>query len=175
MTYPSLLSRGALAISLIGATLPAAAARIEIQGGRSYMDSYGANSAFVEVLLDAHRIGDSRFRWSPDVSLGWIDSRHIDRFRYSRFGTNTAIWLVAGGARLHYGEPGDWYFPLFYSFQGALLSGRSQALSSTGQFVNTVGWQGQRWSFQIRHISNGGLHDPNRGETSALVGLAFDI
>lgn len=139
------------------------------------MDSYGTNTAFVEVVLDEHRIGNSNFSWSPDVSLGWINGRSVERFRYRHFSTDNAIWLVAGGARLHYGAPGDWYHHLYYSLQGALLSGRSQALSSTGQFANTVGWQGQRWSFQIRHLSNGGLHDPNRGETMALVGLAFDI
>jgi len=54
-------------------------------------------------------------------------------------------------------------------------TGRTMALSSVGEFVNTVGWQGKYLSFQIRHISNGGTHGPNRGETMALVGVGFDL
>jgi hypothetical protein len=30
-------------------------------------------------------------------------------------------------------------------------------------------------SFQIRHISNGSFHEPNRGETMALVGIGFNL
>ena len=50
-----------------------------------------------------------------------------------------------------------------------------QARSSAYESVDSVGWQWHHLSFEIRHISNGRLHQPNRGETMALVGVGFDI
>ena len=166
----------ALALALAGATSAAAAAtHLELQGGRSYMDSHGTNAAFVEATFDANPIGSSRFTWAPDVSVGWIGGRNLSRYQGNRYETGDDVWLVAGGARLRYGRDSDWYHGFFYSLQGAVQTGRTMALSSVGEFVNTVGWQGKYLSFQIRHISNGGTHGPNRGETMALVGVGFDL
>jgi hypothetical protein len=139
------------------------------------MDSYGANTVFVEGVFDAHRIGNGRFSWSPDVSLGWIGGRDVGRYRFYRYTTQDAAWLLAGGARLRYGDADDWYHPLFVSFQPAVHTGRTQALSSGYEFVSSVGWQGRHFSMQIRHVSNAGLHDPNRGETMALLGVGFEL
>lgn len=162
----------ALALSLLP-VLPAAAAQYQFQVGRSYMDSHGANTAFAEAVFDEHPLGSSNFSWAPDVSVGWIGSRNVARYRDSHPGTDDDIWLAAGGLRFHYGDEGAWYHPLFFSEQGAVHTGHTQALSSTGEFVSTLGWQGRRFNFAIRHISNAGLHNPNRGETMALVGIAF--
>lgn len=63
----------------------------------------------------------------------------------------------------------------FLSFQPAVTHGRTQALSSPCEFITTLGWQGRRFSFQIRHVSNASLHQPNRGETMALLGAGFDL
>ena len=139
------------------------------------MDRFGTNALFVESVFTAHRFGDSRFSWSPAVSLGWIDGRDIARYRTNRLGTHDSIWLVAAGARFHYGEAGDWYRPLFFSFQPALQTGRTMALSGSYEFVSTLGWQGKRFSVQLRHVSDGGRSNPNRGETMALVGVGFDL
>nr|WP_241668916.1 acyloxyacyl hydrolase [Rhodanobacter glycinis] len=152
-----------------------AATRWEIQSGPSYMDSTSTTAVFVESIFNEKSIGSSRFTWSPEVSLGWIEGREIQRFQYGRYTTKNPIGLVACGVRVHYGDAGDWYRSLFVSFQPALHSGRTQALSSAYEFVSTVGWQGQHFSFQIRHISNGALHKPNRGETMALVGFALNL
>ena len=160
-------------LALLG--LPAAAAHLELQGGRSYMDSHASNAVFVEGVFDDHRIGNSRFSWSPDVSLGWIGGRDVARYRASRYATQDDVWLLAGGARLRYGDPGDWYGALFVSFQPAVHTGRTQALSSGYEFVSSVGWQGRHASIQLRHISNGGLHEPNLGETMALLGVGFEL
>lgn len=156
-------------------TCPAAAAKLSLELGRSYMDSNGTTAAFVEVAFDQRRIGYSRFSWSPDVSIGWIGGRDIKRYESCRYPTGDSAWLIAGGLRLHYGEATHWYRSLFFSFQPALNSGRTQALSSAYEFVSTLGWQGKRFNLQIRHISNGALHRPNRGETMALMGATFDI
>ncbi len=161
--------------ALLLLAFPAAAAHVEVQAGRSYMGSFGTTAIFVESVFADHRIGASRFSWAPDVSAGWIEGRDIARYRGSFRGTRDNIWLAAAGARIHYGEAGDWYHPLFFSFQPALQTGRTMALSSSIEFVSTLGWQGRHVSVRVRHISDGGLHDPNRGETMVLLGLGFDL
>jgi hypothetical protein len=166
---------GALALLLTTLAPPATAAHLEVQGGRSYMDAHGANAAFIEATFAPHAIGSSRFDWSPDVSAGWIDGRDVRRYRQSAYGTDHSVALLAAGARFHYGPADAWYHPLFFSFQLAGTDQTTQALSSHYQFVSTLGWQGEHLSFQLRHISNGGLHDPNSGETMALVGIGFDL
>jgi hypothetical protein len=165
----------AAGLTLAVLALPAAAVSVQVQAGRSYMDSSATNALFVEGVFGAHRIGDGHWSWSPVVSLGWIEGRDIARFRNSRYGTQQDAWLLAAGARIHYGEAGDWYRHLFLGFQAAYNSARTQALSSPYEFVSTLGWQGRRFSVQLRHVSNGNLHDPNRGETMALVGVRFEI
>jgi hypothetical protein len=176
MLHASSRLRGALTLFLATAALPAAAAHLEVQGGRSYMDDHAANTAFVEATFAPHAIGSSgRLDWSPDVSAGWIDSRDVRRYRNVEFDTHHSIALLAAGARFHYGAPDAWYRPLFFSFQLAGTNHTTQALSSHYQFVSTLGWQGEHLSFQLRHVSNGGLNGPNRGETMALVGIGFDL
>lgn len=167
--------RAVLALLFAGAALPAAATHLELQGGRSYMDNHGANAAFLEAIFAPHTIGASRLDWSPDVSAGWIDGRDVARYRNSDYDTNHSVALLAAGARFHYGAPDAWYRPLFFSFQLAGVNQTTQALSSHYQFVSTLGWQGKHLSFQLRHVSNGSLHAPNRGETMALVGVGFDL
>lgn len=168
------LTRG-LATALIFAlpALPAMAARFELQGGVSYMDSYSTPVAFGEVIFDDHAIGSSNFTWAPDVTGGWIDGRNIARYSNDRYTTRDNVWLLAGGVRFHYGPANAWYQPLFFSFQPALHTGRTQALSSSYEFVSTVGYQGNHWSLGVRHISNGSFHEPNRGETMLVAGVAF--
>ncbi|MFK2902516.1 acyloxyacyl hydrolase [Dyella ginsengisoli] len=137
------------------------------------MDSHGTNTAFVEAVFAPHAIGNSRYTWSPDVSAGWIDGRDLTR-KYSQT-TRPSVALVAAGARLRTSDESAWFYPLFFSFQLAGTNHATQALSSHYQFVSTLGLQFKHVSFGIRHISNGGLHDPNSGETMALVGVGFDI
>ncbi|UGB38144.1 acyloxyacyl hydrolase [Frateuria soli] len=175
MLHPPSRLRGALTLLLASAALPAAAAHLEVQGGRSYMDNHGANAAFVEVTFAPHTIGNSRLDWSPEILAGWIDGRDVGRYRGARFDAGPSVALLAGGARFHYGAPDAWYRPLFFSFQLAGINHTTQALSSHYQFVSTLGWQGEHLSFQLRHVSNGGLNGPNRGETMALVGVGFDL
>ncbi|MEI7035289.1 acyloxyacyl hydrolase [Fulvimonas yonginensis] len=176
MLHASSRLRGALTLLLTTAALPAAAAHLELQGGRSYMDNHGANAAFVEATFAPHAIGASgKLDWSPDVSVGWIDSRDVRRYRNAEFDTSQSVALLAAGARFHYGAPDAWYRPLFFSFQVAATNHTTQALSSHYQFVSTLGWQAEHLSFQLRHVSNGGLNGPNRGETMALVGVGFDL
>jgi hypothetical protein len=165
----------AAALSLGALALPARAAQLELQVGSSYMDRYPAEAVFVEGVFGRHRLGNSGFSGSADLSLGWIDGRHVTRYDHGRYSTRDPLWLLTGGARFHYGDAGDWYRQLFFSFQLGVQTARTQALSSPFEFVSTLGWQGRHFSAQIRHVSNAGLHNPNRGETMALLGVGFDL
>ena len=165
------------ALSLSAVAVPAAAeTHLELQGGRSYMDTHGTSAFFIESVFDAHQMGQSRFTWSPDVSIGYINGRDIARYADYQPGVTNNVWVGAAGARFHYGNDTDWYQPLFFSFQVAgTAGGHTQALSSDYEFVSTLGWQMKNVSFQIRHISNGSFKEPNRGETMALVGIGFNL
>jgi Lipid A 3-O-deacylase (PagL) len=175
LPHRALCYAGVVTTGLLLSPLTAEAApRWELQLGRSYMDSDGVATLFVESVFSERSIGDSRFAWLPDISAGWIDGRQLERYRHSSYDTRDAAWLAAGGVRLHYGPAGAWYRKVFFSFQPALHSGRTQSLSSAYEFVSTLGWEGRRFSFMVRHISNGSTHEPNRGETMALLGIAFD-
>lgn len=172
----AILSPRRLTAALALIVLPAlsqAATHVEVQAGRSYMDSHGTNTAFVEAVFAPHAIGDTRYAWSPEVSAGWIDGRDLTK-HYSQT-TRPSVALVAAGARLRTSDESAWFHPLFFSFQLAGTNHATQALSSHYQFVSTLGLQFKHVSFGIRHISNGGLHDPNSGETMALVGVGFDL
>lgn len=170
-------SRVVAAFCLLCITTVASATQLQIEGGRSYMDSYGTQAAFVEAVFTSHRIGDSRFSWSPDVSAGWINGRDIPKYNRlsSSYHTGDRVFLAAAGARFGYGEASDWYHHLFFSFQPALQTGRTQALSTSYEFVSTLGWQGRILSFQLRHISNGKTGGPNRGDTMALIGVGLNM
>ncbi|HUB89706.1 MAG TPA: acyloxyacyl hydrolase [Dyella sp.] len=167
-------TRGAAAVLLFALpALPAMAARFELQGGVSYMDSYSTPAAFGEVIFDEHSFGSSNFTWAPDITAGWISGRDLRRYDNSRYTTRDDIGLVAAGVRIHYGPADAWYRRLFISEQPTVHTGRTEALSSAFEFTTTVGYQANHWSVGIRHISNAGIHEPNRGETMAVVGIAF--
>lgn len=175
MSLTSRSVRLAVAFSLAIVGFPAAASHWEVQGGRSYMDNHATNAVFVEGVLGEHAIGNSRWSWSPDLSLGWINGRPLAKYDVGRYATRDDVVLLAAGARFRYGDTGDWYHHLFFGFQPALQTGRTQALSSSYEFVSTLGWQWKYLSLQLRHVSNGGTHGPNRGETMGLVGIGFDL
>ena len=51
--------------------------------------------------------------------------------------------------------------------------GDDEALSGPFQFVNGIGWQGERIVVAFRHISNGSTRGRNRGENLLTVGWRF--
>lgn len=173
MPFSSRRIRIASWIALILFAPSAAATQIQLEGGRSYTGSSDTAAIFAEAVFNPRRIGDSAFSWAPDVSVGAITGRDMTCYGLSRYGVTDNVYLVAAGARFHYADEGRWYHRLFFSFQPALQTGRTMALSTRYEFVSTLGWQGRSVSVQIRHISNGSTGGPNRGETMALVGVAF--
>jgi hypothetical protein len=167
-------------LSLAASTACADGPRVELQGGRSHMGSvsngrYGTTAAFLEGIFTEKGMGHSRFTWAPDISLGWIGGRNVRNYAHARYSTSDNVWLLAAGGRFRYGAPSNWYHALFFSFQVAGKTGRTLALSSPYEFVSTLGLQWHMLSLQVRHISNGGFHKPNRGETMGLIGVGWQI
>lgn len=160
---------------LVLSPLASADTYLELEGGRSYMHDYGTNVAFLEATFNERSFGNGHFTWAPDVSAGWINGRDLAHYDHYDYSTRDTVWMLAGGAKFRVGNSSDWYHGLFFSEQLAALKGRTLALSTPGEFVSTLGWQTGPISFQIRHISNGGVHSPNRGETMALIGVGFNL
>ncbi|NYE27526.1 hypothetical protein HDE78_000451 [Rhodanobacter sp. K2T2] len=158
---------------LFCSSLSASANTLEVEAGRSYSDSRGTNTLFLENVFEPTPIGISRFSWAADVSFGWIDGRNEFNYRPGRYDVRDHAFVAAAGARFQYGNKADWYRHLFFSFQPTFNTGRTLALSSPYEFTSSLGWQTKHFSVAVRHISNGGIHDPNRGETMALLGLVF--
>ncbi len=147
--------------------------RVELQGGPSYMDTHGITAVFVEVMGDQRSVSGSTINWQPVVSLGWIDKRGLPNHLGGSDKVASDTKIAAAGARIHLGTANSWYQPLFLGFELAYNQHSTCALSSHYEFMSTLGWQGRHFSLQLRHLSNGGLHDPNRGETMVLVGIGF--
>lgn len=122
--------------------------------------------------LFAERIG-APLRWqrldvASDFGLGFVHARDtpVDRLDHD-------VWIGFGGARASLPDAGVWRH-VFLGFGVGVTHGKTNALSSTGEFVDTLGWQEEHWDVMIRHISNGHLSTgPNVGETMLLAGVQF--
>jgi len=62
---------------------------------------------------------------------------------------------------------------LFASFEVGAVSSQTPAFSSGYQLATSLGWQWRHVVISVRHISNGGLRQPNFGETMLLAGVSF--
>lgn len=100
----------------------------------------------------------------PVGTLGWIKGRDTPHDNLDH-----NIYVAGAGVRL----PHLWR-NAFFSFQVGVAGGRTDAISSSEQFISSLGWQGEHWVFMVRHISNGHFFGgKNLGETMALVGVTF--
>lgn len=146
---------------LAAPAMPDPPPRWELSAGPSLtLEKVWTGAVFVERLGQPLELG--AIRWTPDFSLGMVAPRSARHGNFDR-----TVLLAALGARVRL------WRGLFASGQVALLAGRTDALSSAGEFVTGIGWQGGRWTAMVRHISNARLHEPNHGETMLLVGVAF--
>jgi hypothetical protein len=149
--------------------------RAEAQIGLSYMDGYSSPSVFFEYVGQEHSIDNGSADIAPDFSLGWIRGRNVARYANRQYNTLDDIVLGAIGLRLCRGAEDSRWHSFFLSEQVALQTGRTRALSSSYEFVTTLGWQGDRVSLLLRHISNGGTSGANRGETMAMIGIGTNL
>ena len=153
-----------------------------LTGGRTHVTD--VTNASRTLLYDIHRQG-----WDEDLlALFGVPASMLPQVRgcseiYGRiepkyfFGRDVPICGIAGDQQAAlFGqacfEPG-----MAKNTYGTgcfmLMNTGARPIPSRHRLLTTVGWQGQRFSVQLRHISNGSLHEPNRGETMALVGVAF--
>jgi hypothetical protein len=118
------------------------------------------------AFFDAN--GDTRewhgIHWQPTATAGWISRRadsndHLDH----------DVFIAGAGFRLV-----DWWHGAFAGLSIAAVDPLTDALSSHGQFISTLGWQGDHYIVMLRHVSNGGLFGGrNLGETAVLAGVRF--
>ena len=103
------------------------------------------------------------FTWQPVSSLGFIHARDV------RADLDRHVIVAGTGFRLV-----DWWKQAYFGAQIGYASRTTAAVSSHGQFISTLGWQGNRYVIMLRHISNADLFGgKNLGETMALVGFTF--
>lgn len=70
-----------------------------------------------------------------------------------------------------YVHSSGWYFAGGIALTST--DGNDEVLSGPFQFVNGIGWQGERIVVTFRHISNGSTRGRNRGENLLTVGWRF--
>lgn len=142
---------------------PAAhAANVSISAGSSVTASRDFTPT---VSMDVHGTKRhwGRLAWQPVVSIGWLGARDVR----PSLDSNTAF--VAAGTRVV-----DWWRGAFFSMQVAYVSETTDAVSSHAQFVSTLGWEGEKSVWMVRHISNANFFGGrNLGETMLLAGVRF--
>jgi len=155
----------ALAWPLLVASGAARSADIELLSGRS-VTSHGRPTPIVA----AEWLGKTR-QWKgmtvqSDVGLTYVSARHHQQS--GDFSRGAAVAAV--GVRFP-----ELPYHLFFSFQLGATAPETPALSSTQQFVSSLGWSHDNYVILVRHISNGSTRKPNLGETMLLVGADFKI
>ncbi len=156
-----------LLVALMAAPLVARGADVSASWGPSVTGHHHWTSAvFAEAATDPWRW--RAFAIATEFGMGYVRARGtaVDRLDHD-------VWIGFGGVRASLPGAGVWRHA-FLGFGIGVTHGKTSALSSTGEFVDTLGWQGGPWDVMIRHVSNGHLaRGPNIGETMLLLGLRF--
>ena len=157
----------ALLAVLMAAPLVARGADLSVSWGPSVTGhQHWSSAVFAEAATDPWRWRE--FDIAPEFGLGYVRARGtaVDRLDHD-------VWIGFGGVRASLPGAGIWRHA-FLGFGIGVTHGKTNALSSTGEFVDTLGWQGGHWDVMIRHVSNGHLaRGPNIGETMLLLGVRF--
>lgn len=140
----------------------ASAAELAISaGGSSTASQLWAPAVYIDVAGERRPLGS--IAWQPVASVGVIGGRD------ERADLDRTVAVGGVGVRLV-----DWWKRAFFSFQLGYANRETAALSSRGQFISSLGWQGDRTVWMLRHISNGNIYGgKNLGETMLLFGFRF--
>jgi len=133
---------------------PIALARSEV--GLGFFDEVEGEHSFGGVMS---WLTDEPQPW--EVAVGYIADR-------KDFTADEDVFWVAGSRRL--------VFRRWFASAGVALTTAdddNEILSGTFQFYTGFGWQGEKWTFSFRHLSNAGTNGRNRGETFLVVAYAF--
>ncbi|MBN8480219.1 MAG: hypothetical protein J0L88_01375 [Xanthomonadales bacterium] len=151
-----------LGLALIASPAAAGTVEIHVSAGASLAGSHDPTPVAFVDLAGTRRQG-RHATWQPTLTIGVIRGRDgtgdLDR--------NVA--LAGVGVRLV-----DWWRNAFATVEVAGATQTTAAISSHGQFITGLGWQGDHHVIASRHISNADLGGgKNLGETMLLVGARF--
>ena len=158
---PRACLRRALLTLVLGTSAGAArAASLDLAAGASFTSGQRSTAvAAVDILGTPHQWKGIALQ--SDAGLSYVAARQHQEHAFGR-----GAWVAAAGIRL----PELWHHT-FFSFQIAAATPRTPALSSTQQFVSSLGWTNHGMVVLVRHISNGSTRKPNLGETMVLAGV----
>lgn len=165
VTFPCILAIGLLATAIF--PTQARAADVSVVAGRSAtFNGRWTNTAFINVAADKTYTWHG-LHFQPVGTVGWVGGRYSDYEKANDLDDD--VFVAGGGLRLV-----NWWHGAFASFQVGVAAGRTDALSSGGQFISSLGWQGDHWMVMVRHISNGDFFTGrNLGETMLVAGVRF--
>lgn len=156
------LSRVALAALVLFFVLPAAA-ETEVSGGVAVpIRGIPAPVAGIAWLPELRTLDSAVLR----LELGLVAVGPRDTVKNRSLDDTVAVGLI--GLRYERTDNG-----FFAGFAIGAQAGETDALSGGPQFASTLGWRWDRWSLAYRHISNGGIDEPNFGEDIVLLGYHF--
>ncbi len=158
----TLLSVGhrALTLALVCVAMTTAGnARANYEWSAGYADPIDSKTAYTTHLtwLSSHR-----HPW--EITGGFISGRDSSSREISR----DTVYVSLARRYLH---SSGWYFAGGIAL--ASTNGNDEVLSGPFQFVNGIGWQGQRIVVTFRHMSNGSTRGRNRGENLLTLGWRF--
>lgn len=136
----------------------------DVAAGASVTDSERVTgAAFASVFGNSS--GKNRIHFEPIGTVGWIAAH-----RTRKANMHHEVFLGGGGVRILTGDS-RW----FVSEQLAVTSARTNALSSSLEFMTSAGWQERHFVVKLRHVSNGHLvgHGSNIGESMLLAGVRW--
>lgn len=143
---------GAFALAVAAHVAPVHAARFET--GLGYTDEIsGERTAMITLGV----VGDQKHPF--EAMLGYIPKR-------GNLPLSKDTLFLAFAKRF---ELGHW----FASSGVAAASGDGEVLSGTFQFLTGIGYERDRWSVSVRHLSNAGLRGRNRGDTFLVATWAW--
>ena len=131
-------------------------AQARVEAGFGFFDEVEGEHSWGGVLSF---LTDEPHPW--EVAVGYIAER-------PDFAFDEDVFWIAGSRRV--------VFRRWFASAGVALATAdddNEILSGTFQFYTGVGWQGDQWTFSLRHLSNAGIDGRNRGETFFVVTYAF--
>lgn len=150
------MQRTARRLLALLALMSATPALARTEAGLGFFDEVEGERSFGGVLSF---LTDGPHPW--EVAVGYIVER-------PDIESDEDVLWVAGSRRVMFGR---WFGSAGVAL--ATADDDNEILSGTFQFYTGLGWQGEKWTFSLRHLSNAGIDGRNRGETFLVVAYAF--
>jgi len=166
---------------LLAATITATstgAMELELAGGYTFQrsggfvnaDSCGRNTICNDLdnaaAVNASLITNTNGLLPTEWTVGYIFGQHKNPDNY--WNNDDPTTYLGVGKRLEWQR-------LLLGFGIVAVDRVSQRLSSTFNFKTQLGFQYGHFVVMVQHISNGGLKEPNDGESFFTLGLRFKL